>query len=73
MSTRALEQTETVYQLKITLRGISPLIWRRVLVRSDTTIAQLHAIVQTAMGWEDLQLHRFRLRGRAPRRSVLRR
>ena len=28
-----------VYQLRIVLRGISPLIWRRLLVRGDTTLA----------------------------------
>ena len=65
MSTSAREQTETIYQLKITMRGISPLIWRRVLVRSDTTIARLHAIMQMTMGWEGLHLHRFRIQGRA--------
>ena len=27
-----------IYQLKITLRGISPLIWRRLLVRAETSI-----------------------------------
>ena len=32
-----------VYQLRVVLRGISPLIWRRILVRSDSTIADLHA------------------------------
>jgi hypothetical protein len=40
------------------------MIWRRLLVTSDTTIAQLHAILQTAMGWEDLHLHRFRIYGK---------
>ena len=33
---------DSIYQLRAVLRGISPLIWRRLLVRSDTTIAQLH-------------------------------
>jgi hypothetical protein len=65
MSAIAPEQTATVYQLKITLRDISPLIWRCLQVSAVTTIAQLHAIVQTAMGWEDLHLHRFRIQGRA--------
>lgn len=55
----------TVYQLKVTLRDVSPMIWRRVLVTSDTTIAQLHPILQTVMGWEDLHLHQFRIHGRA--------
>ena len=32
----------SIYQLRIVLRGISPLIWRRVLVHSETTLAHLH-------------------------------
>jgi hypothetical protein len=55
----------TVYQLRITLRDVSPLVWRRLLVRSDTTIAQLRDIVQIAMGWEDVHLHQFRIHGKA--------
>jgi len=53
-----------VYQLKVSLRDISPMIWRRLLVPSDTTIAHLHDILQTAMGWEDLHLHQFRVHGK---------
>ncbi len=53
------------YQLKVALRGISPLIWRRVLVTSDTTIAQLHDILQIVMGWEDLHLHQFLIYGKS--------
>jgi len=30
------------YQLRITLREISPLIWRRLLVCNDTILTQLH-------------------------------
>ena len=55
---------EKVYQLKVTLRHITPLIWRRLLVTSDTTIAQLHFVLQIVMGWEDLHLHQFCLHGR---------
>jgi hypothetical protein len=36
-----------------------PSIWRRVQVRSDVTLAKLHRIVQTAMGWYDSHLHQF--------------
>jgi hypothetical protein len=49
-----------ILQLRAVLRGISPLIWRRLLVPSDTSIAQLHAILQVAFGWEDMHLHRLR-------------
>src|SRR6266540_1854620 len=31
-----------IYQLKVVLLGISPIIWRRLLVKSDSTIADLH-------------------------------
>ena len=52
-----------VYQLRVVIRGIIPLIWRRLLLRSDSTLANLHYILQTAFGWEDYHLHRFTIRG----------
>jgi hypothetical protein len=48
-----------IYQLKVTLLGTSPLIWRRVLVPANITLAQLHDVLQTAMGWEDGHMHEF--------------
>ncbi|MBV9172110.1 MAG: plasmid pRiA4b ORF-3 family protein [Chloroflexi bacterium] len=53
-----------VYQLRVALRGISPLIWRRLLVRGDSTIAELHRTLQVAFGWSDEHLHRFVIHGR---------
>src|SRR5229473_2667667 len=53
-----------VYRLKVTLRGISPLIWRRLLVRADTSIADLHHILQLVMGWTNSHLHRFLIHGK---------
>jgi len=49
-----------IYQLKVVLQGISPIIWRRLLIRDGTTIADLHYILQIAMGWSDDHLHQFR-------------
>jgi hypothetical protein len=57
-------KTVEVYQLRIWIRRISPQIWRRLLVRSDTTIAQLHDILQIAFGWSDEHLNRFLIRGK---------
>jgi Plasmid pRiA4b ORF-3-like protein len=54
----------TIYQLKIFILGISPMIWRRIRVRSDTTIADLHYIIQLVMGWTDSHLHRFIIHGK---------
>ena len=53
-----------VYQLRVVLRGVSPLIWRRLLVPDTTTIADLHAVMQSAFGWAGEHLHRFVIHGR---------
>jgi Plasmid pRiA4b ORF-3-like protein len=53
-----------VYQLHVWLREISPMIWRRLLVRSGSTIADLHYMLQIAMGWEGYHLHQFVIRGK---------
>ena len=53
-----------VYQFKVVLRGISPMIWRRLLLRSDHTIADLHYAIQIAMGWTDAHLNRFHIHGK---------
>jgi Plasmid pRiA4b ORF-3-like protein len=52
-----------VYQLRVVLRHISPLIWRRLLVRGDGTVADLHPVLQIAFGWSDEHLHRFVIQG----------
>jgi hypothetical protein len=52
-----------VYQLKVSLQDITPMIWRRLLVRSDSTISDLHYAIQIAIGWSDLHLNRFHIHG----------
>src|SRR4051812_2452301 len=54
-----------IYQLRIRLDRISPMIWRRLLITSDTTIADLHATIQIAFGWFDSHLHRFVIHGKS--------
>jgi hypothetical protein len=53
------EKLVEIYQLHIWLKHSSPMVWRRLLVRSDTTIADLHHYIQIVMGWEDEHLHEF--------------
>ena len=55
--------TDTIYQLKVTLAGPRPPIWRRLLVSSSVTLRELHDIVQVAMGWMDSHLHQFEAKG----------
>jgi hypothetical protein len=52
-----------IYQIKVTLSGSQPLIWRCIQVRSDTSLAKFHRILQCVMGWEDAHLHRFVIEG----------
>jgi len=52
-----------IYQLKVTLHGSHPPIWRQFQVRSDITLAKLHRILQIVMGWTNTHLHRFLIRG----------
>ena len=52
-----------VYQIKVTLEGIKPPIWRRLLVSSTISLKELHDILQAAMGWTDSHLHAFESRG----------
>ena len=49
--------------LKVSLHGIRPPIWRRLLVPSTCTLAQLHAAIQAAFGWKDCHLHAFTIYG----------
>jgi hypothetical protein len=53
-----------VYQVKVTLRGAKPPIWRRLRLPTATTLAQLHQVIQVAFGWEDAHLHAFEVGGR---------
>lgn len=48
-----------VYQLKITLHHIEPLIWRRIQVPSTYDFWQLHSTIQDAFGWTNSHLHSF--------------
>ncbi|MGO4328933.1 plasmid pRiA4b ORF-3 family protein [Cupriavidus sp. 2TAF22] len=54
----------SVLQLRIALRGLSPPVWRRLLIPERVTLARLHEVIQAAMGWTDDHLHQFIIRGR---------
>jgi hypothetical protein len=58
-SKRSPPAASRVLQLKVTLRGTKPPIWRRLLVAANTTLFDLHRILQAAMGWHDGHQHDF--------------
>jgi len=51
--------SSNVYQVKVSLNGAQPPIWRRLLIEPDTSLQDLHRIIQVAMGWQASHLHLF--------------
>jgi hypothetical protein len=50
-----------IYTLRVELRHIEPLIWRRVHVPTEISLPKLHDVLQVVMGWTDSHLHSFRI------------
>jgi Plasmid pRiA4b ORF-3-like protein len=51
---------DVIVQIKIKLLGVTkPPVWRRVQLRADTRLDQLHEILQAALGWENYHMHAF--------------
>ena len=61
---RTVQKTENLFSLKVTLRGVRPPIWRRLMILGSMTLAGLHEAIQAAMGWEGSHLHTFEIGGR---------
>jgi hypothetical protein len=53
-----------IYQFKVRLKNISPMIWRRFLIQSNNTLKDLHYVIQILMGWTDYHLNEFIIHGR---------
>ena len=53
---RTASKAGSALQLKARLSGISPMIWRRVLVPETMSLHELHGVLQVAMGWEAIHL-----------------
>lgn len=54
------KKDSTIYQLKITLSGSKPAIWRRFVVDSEIKLSKLHYAIQIVMGWTNSHLHQYR-------------
>ena len=51
-----MASADEIAVLRIELQGIEPLIWRRVAVRTDMSLSDLHRVIQAVMGWRDSHL-----------------
>jgi hypothetical protein len=62
--TYAMAGADEIAVLRIELQGIEPLIWRRVAIRTATSMTNVHRVIQAAMGWLDSHLWEFQANGR---------
>jgi hypothetical protein len=60
---RKAAKQAAVYQLKITLKGIRPPIWRRVQMTSDMNLGDLNWVLQVVMPWSGFHAHAFTVNG----------
>jgi hypothetical protein len=51
--------TDAIATLRIEIKYIEPLIWRRVAVRTSMYLKALHTVIQAATGWLDCHLWEF--------------
>ncbi len=47
------------FRFKVQLREVRPTIWRRFLLRTSASFADLHEAIQDCGGWEDAHLYSF--------------
>ena len=52
---------EQVAELKVSLSGARPPIWRRVRLPAVATLADLHQVIQVLFGWDGDHLHLFQV------------
>ena len=55
----ATPPTPKIVALRIELQEVVPLVWRRVLVAEQWTLASLHHYLQWVLGWTDSHAHEF--------------
>jgi len=55
----------TIHTLKVTLRDVSPPVWRLLEIPSEMTLGDLSGALEWAMGWEGYHLHVFTADGTA--------
>ena len=60
---RPVWQELNAVQIRVALDDIEPPVWRRLVVPLATKLAELHYIIQAAMGWTDSHMHEFEIGG----------
>lgn len=60
-----MARVKQIFQFRLLLTVVRPMVWRRIQVPADYTLARLHKVIQAVMDWQDYHLHEFTVKGRA--------
>lgn len=52
---------QAVFQLRLQLQEVRPVVWRRVLVPGAVRLSKLADMLCATMGWQNYHLHQFRI------------
>jgi Plasmid pRiA4b ORF-3-like protein len=63
MSAGRVTAKTKILEIEIELQDVRPAVVRRVQVPGEISLAELHGVVQVAMGWTDSHLHEFEIDG----------
>jgi hypothetical protein len=50
-------------EFRVTIQGISPLVWRQIRISSSSSLAELHNILQIVFAWQDQPSYQFLVHG----------
>jgi hypothetical protein len=50
-----------IYQIKVGLLEVSPLVWRRFLVPANISLHRLHLVLQGVFDWQNYHLYHFQI------------
>lgn len=63
MAARRVTPKTKIFELSVVLQHLDPPVRRQVQVPGEITLAELHRVLQVAMGWDDDHLHEFDVAG----------
>ena len=52
------------YLIKLALKNVTPMVWRRIWISGTTSLAELHNIIQLSFGLDNEHLHLFHIYGK---------
>ena len=51
--------TNDLVEVKVTLNEVDPPVWRKLIIRADSSLEELHLAIQKSMGWQNCHLYDF--------------